>query len=67
MALGMWFHLKMTAVIILILCHIFLARARKAFERGENKYSENFYRIINEIPTICMIVAVVMVIIKPFE
>lgn len=66
-ALGMWFHIKMTVVIILIAYHMFLARARRAFERGENKYSEKFYRIINEVPTICMIIAVVMVIVKPFE
>lgn len=66
-ALGMWFHIKMTAVVILVMFHGFLARQRKIFERGENQYSEKFYRIMNEVPTICMLIAVVMVIVKPFE
>ncbi len=66
-ALGMWFHLKMTAISVLIFCHMFFARVRKAFERGDNQYSEKFYRIINEVPALCMVIAVVMVIVKPFE
>lgn len=66
-ALGIWFHVKMTTIIILAFCHMFFARVRKDFERGENKYSEKFYRIVNEVPTVCMVIAVVMVIVKPFE
>lgn len=66
-ALGMWFHIKMLAVVILVIFHGFLAHQRKLFELGENQYSERFYRIMNEVPTICMLIAVVMVIVKPFE
>lgn len=65
--LGMWFHIKMAAVLGLFAFHGFLSRQRKAFERGENKYSEKFYRIINEVPTILMIISVIMVVVKPFE
>lgn len=66
-ALGLWFHIKMTAVLLLVLFHAFLSRQRRAFEAGKNIYSEKFYRIINEVPTLCMIVAIIMVVIKPFE
>lgn len=66
-ALGIWFHIKMTAVLGLVLFHGFLSRQRKIFILGKNTYSEKFYRIINEIPTLCMIVAVVMVVVKPLE
>ncbi|MBP7189877.1 MAG: protoporphyrinogen oxidase HemJ [Rickettsiaceae bacterium] len=65
--LGIWFHLKMVAVAGLFAFHGFLAYQRKVFERGENKYSEKFYRIINEVPTILMIICVIMVVLKPFE
>jgi protoporphyrinogen IX oxidase len=66
-ALGFWFHIKMTAVIALTIIHGLLARWRKDFEKGQNKHSEKFYRIFNEVPVIAMIVAVIMVVTKPFE
>lgn len=66
-ALGVWFHIKMLAVLGLTIMHGFCAKWMKDFARGENKRSEKFYRMANEIPTILMIVAVIMVIVKPFE
>lgn len=66
-ALGMWFHLKMLAILLLTVFHGFLAKWRKDFEKGKNTRSENFYRMANEIPTILMIISVILVIIKPFE
>lgn len=66
-ALGVWFHIKMTGVIIITIIHGFLARWRKDFEAGQNKHSEKFYRVINEVPAIAMVLIVIMVVIKPFE
>lgn len=66
-ALDTWFHIKMLAVLILVIFHGLLARWRKDFATGNNVHSEKFYRIINEVPTFCMIVAVIMVIVKPFD
>lgn len=66
-ALGIWFHIKMTLVIILLYFHHFLGRRRKDFEQGKNKYSAKFYRIINEVPTVLMIVIVILAIVKPFN
>ncbi len=64
--LGGWFHTKMTIVLIMLYFHHFLSSRRKDFVRGKNKYRAKFYRIINEVPTILMIVMVIMVIVKPF-
>lgn len=66
-ALGVWFHIKVTAVLALSAFHGFLAKCRKDFVKGTNKRSANFFRIINEVPTILMIIIVIMVIVKPFE
>ena len=66
-ALGAWFHIKMAAVIGLTIFHGLLAKWRKDFINGNNNHSEKFYRLMNEIPPILMIVAVIMVIVKPFE
>jgi putative membrane protein len=66
-ALGAWFHIKILAVIILTICHMLMARFRRGFAEGKNHHSERFYRFFNEIPTIAMIIAVIMVVVKPFE
>lgn len=65
--LGIWFHVKSFLVILMIIFHHFLGRLRKKFEMMENKYDAKFYRIINEIPTLLMIIIVILVIVKPFE
>jgi protoporphyrinogen IX oxidase len=64
--LGGWFHAKLLALIFMYGAHGFLARCMKNFQKGQNKYSSKFYRIINEIPTILMIIIVFLVIYKPF-
>lgn len=66
-ALGLWFHIKMATVVLLLVFHGMLARYRKDFASGQNKHSEKFYRIINEIPVFLMFIAVMMVVLKPFE
>ena len=42
------------------------ARWRRQFAQGSNQQSERFYRLVNEIPTVALIVIVVMVVFKPF-
>ncbi len=66
-ALGLWFYIKMMAVAGLTIMHGYLASWRKDFAAGKNKHSEKFYRVINEVPTIFMVTAIIMVIVKPFE
>lgn len=65
--LGEWFHLKLTLVLILLYIHHFLGQKRKDFAQGVNKHSAKFYKIINEVPTMLMILIVILVIVKPFE
>ncbi len=61
-----WLHIKITLVAILVIYHHLLSRYRKNFEKGQNKHSQKFYRIINEVPAILMIVIVTLVVLKPF-
>jgi putative membrane protein len=57
----------MGAVLGLTIFHGILARWRKDFVNGKNYRSEKFYRVINELPVILMMIAVIMVVVKPFE
>ena len=61
-----WLHIKLTLVTILIIYHHFLARWRKDFARGQNKHSQKFYRLVNEVPTLLMIFIVALAVLKPF-
>ncbi len=61
-----WIYLKLAAVLLLTGYHGFLARWRKAFERDRNPHPATFYRWMNEVPTVLMIVIVIMVVVKPF-
>jgi putative membrane protein len=61
-----WLHAKLALVIMLSAMHGLLARWTKDFAADDNRHSQKFYRIINEIPTILMIGIVIFVVLKPF-
>ncbi len=61
-----WLHVKLLCIVLMIIFHMFLGKYRKDFLNDNNQKSEKFYRMINEVPTVLMIVLVIMVIVKPF-
>ena len=60
-----WMLLKLLFVIILTLYHFYLGRLLGQFNLGNNRHSHKFYRYINEIPTILLILIIFVVIFKP--
>jgi len=62
---SLWFQLKLVFVIILTIYHFFLFQCLRKFTNNSNSYSPRFYRIINEIPTILLIIIVFIVVFKP--
>lgn len=60
-----WFQLKFAMVVGISAVHGVYAGARKRFEKGERPRTKRFWRIMNEAPFLMMIVAVVMVIVRP--
>lgn len=60
-----WFHLKLLFVIILSGFHGMFSRWRRDFERGENRKTQRFFRIVNEVPAVLMILIVLLVVVKP--
>ena len=61
-----WFHVKLLLVIAMTVFHILLGRWRKAFEADGNKKSGRFFRVVNEVPTVLLVIIVILVIVKPF-
>ena len=64
--LSVWFHAKFVAVILMSGIHGFLAVQIRIFAADANKRKPVFFRIVNEVPTILMLFAVAMVIVKPW-
>ena len=60
-----WMLLKLLFVVILTIYHFFLGRLLSQFKLDINKNSHKFYRFINEIPTLLLILIVFVVIFKP--
>jgi len=60
-----WFHWKLLLVIILSGYHGFLIGSMKKFQNDKNVKSNKYFRVINEIPTLLIIVIVFLVILKP--
>ena len=61
----LWMQIKTVSVIILTYYHFLLGKYLNDFATNDNKKSSKFFRIINEIPTIILIVVVFVVIFKP--
>jgi protoporphyrinogen IX oxidase len=60
-----YFLLKFLLVLLLTCFHIYLSILYKDFKKGYRIKTSNFYRKINEIPTVLMILIISLIIIKP--
>ena len=60
-----WLNLKIFFVFLMTLYHFFLSYALKRFKDDLNDYSERFFRIVNEVPTVLVIIIVGLVVFKP--
>jgi len=61
----LWMQIKIVSVLILTHYHFMLGKYLQDFATDSNRKSSRFYRIINEVPTIILIVVVFVVVFKP--
>ncbi len=61
-----WFHAKLLLVLALSGAHGFYAASARKFAAGERPRTERFWRIMNEVPAIAVIVIVLLAVVKPF-
>jgi putative membrane protein len=61
-----WFHAKLLLVLLMSGVHGFLTARVRDFALDRNTRSAKFYKIMNEVPTILMILIVILVVVKPF-
>ena len=61
----LWMQLKLVLVILLSIYHEYLGKCFYSLRNGTNTRSSKYFRIINEIPTLILILVVFIVIFKP--
>ena len=61
-----WLHAKFALVLVLSGSHGWFVRLTRDFAHDRNQHSQKFYRMINEIPTVLMVLIVLLVVLKPF-
>ena len=61
-----WIYAKLALVVVLILLHLLMGGWLRAFAEDRNRRPAGFFRIVNELPTLLMILIVVLVVVKPF-
>ena len=61
-----WMQVKLALVALLIIYHIYLGKLLYSFRNNRNYHSQKFYRWINEVPTVFLIIIVILAVVKPF-
>ena len=60
-----WWHVKLAAVLLLGGFHGMTSKWRRDFLEDRNTKSHRFFRLMNELPTVLLVVIVIMVIVRP--
>ena len=61
-----WPWVKLMSIIAMTWFHFWLAKRQRDFELGDNQLTGKTYRIMNEVPTVLLLVIVIMVVVRPF-
>jgi putative membrane protein len=61
-----WLHAKFLCLLCLVIYHYFCWQWFKDFRANQNKRDHVFYRWMNEIPVIFLIVIIILAVVKPF-
>jgi putative membrane protein len=60
-----WMHIKLVCVVMLIITHRYFISLHNAFVSENNQKDHRFFRKINELPTVLMILIVFLIVLKP--
>ena len=61
----LWFIIKIILVLALTFYHFLLGKYVRVFAGDQNVKSSKYFRIINEVPTILLIIIIFLVVFKP--
>ena len=61
-----WLYFKLLVVFLMLIVHYLLSKYRIDFYMDKNNRSKKFYKILNEAPTVLLIIIILLVYLKPF-
>ena len=61
----LWIKIKLILVVFLTIYHFYLGKLLENFRLNQNTKSSKFFRFINEVPTLLLILIIFIVIFKP--
>lgn len=61
-----WLHAKLTLIVLLIGYHHYCGFLLKKFRDDQNTHGHKFYRVINEIPVLILVLVIFLAVFKPF-
>ena len=64
---SVWFIAKLICVFVMTGLHEYFGLCRKALIKDNAKYSQKFFKYINEAPTVLLIIIVILVVVKPYS
>ena len=62
-----WLHLKLALVLGMTGIHGILSKYVREFAADKRRKSAKFFRILNEVPTVLLILIVILAVVKPFS
>lgn len=64
---GVWLDIKLVLVLLLLALHFYLGRLMSDFKHDRNRHGHVFYRWLNEIPALPLLIfIVILAVVKPF-
>jgi len=63
---AVWGWAKIISVLAMTATHGWLSKCQKSFAAGENIRNGRYFRLVNEIPTVLMLIIVIAVVVRPF-
>lgn len=64
---SVWMHAKLTVVVLALAYHYLCARMLRRFEGNRNTHGHVWWRWFNELPVFLLVVAVILVVVKPWQ
>ncbi len=61
-----WWHVKGVAFMAMAAVHGWFVTLWRTFAEDRNHHDSRFFRLINEVPTVLLVIIVVMVVVRPF-
>ena len=61
----LWMQVKVVLILILTHYHFYLGKCVRLFYNDQNNKTSRFYRIMNEVPTVLLIIIIFLVVFKP--